>query len=96
MVDKFGSQLIEFAPGHLRVMAMKTLPSEVESEMLDKPELKTWEQIIEHCRRKFAYKNQKLLASYIKPGTTRITSIQRQEDSDDDDEEEISQKKRQD
>ena len=39
MLDKYGGQLIEYAPGHVRVMLIKTLPHDIENELLDHPEL---------------------------------------------------------
>ena len=46
MLDKYGGPLIEYAPAHVRVMLIKTLPAEVEIELFDKPELDTWEKIM--------------------------------------------------
>ena len=85
MLDIYGAQLIEHAPAHLKVMVRNILPKEMENELLDHPELKTWEQIIEWCRKKIHYKNQKSLASFLKPGSTKINSLQQADDSDDDD-----------
>ena len=88
MLDKYGGQLIEYAPGHVRVMLIKTLPHEVENELLDHPELDSWERILDDLRRKLIYKHQKHLASYIKPGSARVHAVRRQEQSDSEDEDE--------
>ena len=84
MLDKYGGQLIEYAPGHVRVMLIKTLPSDIENELLDHPDLSSWEQILDYLRRKLIYKHQKHLASYIKPGSTRVHAVRRQDESDSD------------
>ena len=86
MVDLYGGGLAVSAPSHLRVMLVKTLPSEVENELLEHPELNTMEKIIDYLRAKLIYKNQKHLASYIRPGQSRVNVMQSQEESDDDDE----------
>ena len=86
MVDTYGGQLADNAPGHLRVMLKNTLPKDIEDELQEKPELNTWEEIIEWCRAKLIYQNQKNLASYIKPTITKISQVKRQEDSFDEEE----------
>ena len=87
MLDKYGQSLIEYAPAHVRVMLIKTLPAEIETELFDKPELDTWEKIMDWCRKRLAYKNQKHLASYLRPGMSRVNALRPQDDSDDDDDE---------
>ena len=86
MVDLYGGPLSQHAPGHLRVMLIKTLPSETENEILDHPELKTMEQIIDYLRGKLLYRNQKHLASYIRPGSSRVSALRGLRDDTDDDE----------
>ena len=88
MLDKYGQPLIEYAPAHVRVMLIKTLPAEVETELFDKPELDTWEKIMDWCRKRLAYNNQKHLASYLRPGMSRVNALRPQEESDDDDDDE--------
>ena len=88
MLDKFGSQLIEFAPAHLKVMVRNTLPKEMETELLDHPEVDTWEEIIDWCKKKLAYKNQKNLASYLKPGSMKVNALK--SEVDDDSEEDVA------
>ena len=83
MVDLYGQQLQQHAPMSLRVMLLRTLPKELEDEVLDKPKLRTMEDIIEHIRAKLIYKNQKNLAAYIRPGS-HVNALQ-VEDSDSDD-----------
>lgn len=70
-------------------MFVKTLPQEIEDDLLDHPELKTMEQIIDYLRSKLLYKNQKSLASYIKPSSQRVNALMGHEESDDDEEEEV-------
>ena len=50
-LDKYGGQLIEYAPGHVRVMLIKTLPNDIENELLDHPELGSCEQVLDYLRR---------------------------------------------
>ena len=87
MLDKYGQPLIDYAPAHVRVMLIKTLPAEIETELFDKPELDTWEKIMDWCRKRLAYKNQKHLASYLRPGMSRVNALRPQDESDDDDDE---------
>ena len=84
MLDKYGGPLIEYAPAHVRVMLIKTLPVEVETELFDKPELDTRENIMDWCRKRMAYKNQKHLASYLRPGMSKVNALRGRDESDDD------------
>ena len=69
-------------------MLVRTLPKEIEDEVLDRPQLRTMEDIIDYIREKLAYKNQKSLASYIRPSSQRVNALRnQQEESDDDDDE---------
>ena len=88
MLDKYGGQLIDFAPAHVRVMLIKTLPTEIETELLDNPQLDTWDKIIAWCRRRIRYKNQKFSASYLRPGSSRVHVLRHDESSDSEDDQE--------
>ena len=92
MVDLYGQQLQMHAPMSLRVMLLRTLPKEVEDEILDRPLLRTMEQIIEYLREKLMYKNQKALASFIRPSSQRMNALRKrqEEESDDDDDDEAT------
>ena len=87
LVDLYGKQLQLHAPMSLRVMLLRSLPKELEDEILDKPHLRTMEEIIEYLRQKLSYRNQKSLASYIRPSSQRMSALRRvQEDESEDDE----------
>ena len=83
MVDKHGQMLIDHAPGHLAVMVKNTLPTEMQDELLNHPEVRDWEAIIDWCRKKMTYKNQKHLASFYKPGSLRVAALSRPKESGD-------------
>ena len=90
MVDLYGGALSMHAPGHLRVMLLKTLPTETEAEIMDHPELRTMESIIDYLRSRLLYRNQKHLASYIRPGASRVSALRQPQDDSDDDEEDAA------
>ena len=94
MLEKYGGQLVEYAPSHVKIMLIKTLPSETEAELFEHPELDTWEKILDWCRKRLLYKNQKFLASYLRPGSSRINAVRRQDDSDDDEDDPVPVKPR--
>ena len=92
MLDKYGGQLIDYAPAHVRVMLIKMLPTEIETELIDNPQLDSWEKILAWCRSRLRYKNQKFLASYLRPGSSRMSALRHDESSDSDDDDEPSKR----
>ena len=70
-----GTELFN-APSILRTMLLGVIPTEFEDELLSKPHLKGWQDIIEWCKVKTVYKRQKLLAEAArKPGGSRVNSL---------------------
>lgn len=50
------------APGTLRSMILGVLPSDLEDELLSKPNVKTWQEIVSWCKVKTVYRRQNILA----------------------------------
>ena len=50
------------APNVLRSMLMGVIPTEYEDEILARPEIATYTDIIEYCKRRTTYKRQKALS----------------------------------
>ena len=68
-----GTELLN-APGVLRTMLLGIIPTEFEDELLSKPYIKTWQEIIQWCKVKTVYKRQKVLAEAArKPGGGKAT-----------------------
>ena len=64
------------APGILRSMILGIIPSEFEDELLSKPHIKTWQEIVEWCKVKTVYKRQKVLAENARrPNGGRINAF---------------------
>ena len=64
------------APGILRTMILGVIPSEFEDELLAKPHIKTWQEIVQWCKIKTVYKRQNILAEAARrPGGGRVNSV---------------------
>ena len=64
------------APGVLRSMILGVIPTEFEDELLTKPHVKTWQEIVEWCKIKTVYKRQKVLAENARrPNGGRINAF---------------------
>ena len=59
------------APTVLRSMLLGIIPTEYEDEILTRPEVKTWKDIIEFCNRRTIYKRQKALSELTRQGGPR-------------------------
>ena len=57
-------------------MLLGVIPSEFEDELLAKPHIKTWQDIISWCKVKTVYKRQKVLAEAARRPGGRINSLQ--------------------
>ena len=56
-------------------MILGLIPSEFEDELLAKPHIKTWQEIVQWCKIKTVYKRQKILAEAARrPGGGRVNS----------------------
>ena len=71
------------APNVLRSMIMGIIPNDYEDEILVRPEIQSWEQIIEFCQRRTAYKRQKMLSEMTRRGHDgKINSLQSDNDEE--------------
>ena len=73
-MEKYGSELLA-APGILRTMVLGIIPTEYEDELLAKPHIKTWQEIVQWCKIKTVYKRQKLLAEAARKSGGSIRSL---------------------
>ena len=56
-------------PGMVRTMLLGIIPTEFEDELLSKPHIKPWQEIVQWCKIRTIYKRQKVLAEAArKPG----------------------------
>ena len=88
-LETYNKELLA-APNVLRSMIMSIIPSEYEDEILVRPEIRTYLDIIEFCKRRATYKRQKHLAELARrpPANLRITALDgrdNNERSDDED-----------
>ena len=74
-LQQYGTELLA-APGILRTMVLGIIPVELEDELLSKPNVKTWQEIINWCKVKTVYRRQKILSEAAKrPGSGRVNSL---------------------
>ena len=69
------------APGYVRSMLLSVIPTEYEDELLSKPHIKTWQEIVQWCKLRTVYKRQKLLSEAARKPSGRINSLIDQIDS---------------
>ena len=74
------------APGMVRSMLLGVIPTEYEEELLSKPHIKSWQEIINWCKLRTTYKRQKVLAEATRKPGGRVCALAGVELSDDDDE----------
>ena len=82
-VDCLQTHCIELlhAPGILRTMLLGIIPTEFEDELLTKPHVKTWQEIVQWCKIRTVYKRQKVLAEAArKPLAARVNKLKSSED----------------
>ena len=70
------------APGYVRSMLLSVIPTEYEDELLSKPHIKTWQEIVQWCKLRTIYKRQKLLSEAARNPGGRINSLIDQIDDD--------------
>ena len=64
------------APGMVRTMLLGIIPTDFEDELLSKPHIKSWQEIINWCKLRTIYKRQKTLAEATrKPGGGRVNAL---------------------
>ena len=63
------------APGVLRSMVLGVIPSDYEDELLAKPHIKNWQEIVEWGKTKTVYKNQKVLAEAARKPSNRVNML---------------------
>ena len=73
-LQTYGSELLA-APGILRTMLLGIIPTELEDELLSKPHVKTWQEIINWCKIKTVYRRQKVLSEAARRPGGRINSL---------------------
>ena len=57
-------------------MILGIIPTEFEDELLSKPHIKTWQDIVQWCKVKTVYKRQRVLAEAArKPSGSRVNSL---------------------
>ena len=66
-LEEYGSELYA-APNMLKTMLLGVLPSEIENEIMDKPELDgaDYKGIFDWCKKRIEYKRQKALAEFAR------------------------------
>ena len=73
-LQTYGSDLLA-APGILRTLLLGIIPTELEDELLSKPHVKTWQEIINWCKIKTVYRRQKVLSEAARRPGGRINSL---------------------
>ena len=73
-LQTYCSELLH-APGTLRSMLLGVIPTEYEDELLSRPNIKTWQEIIQWCKTRTVYKRQKLLAEQARKPGGRINQL---------------------
>ena len=74
-LETHGTELMN-APGILRTMLLGVIPTEFEDELLSKPYVKSWQEIVQWCKIKTVYKRQKVLAEAArKPSGSRVNYL---------------------
>ena len=63
------------APGTLRSMILGIIPQDLEDELLSKPNVKTWQEIVSWCKVKTVYRRQKVLSEQARKPGGRIASL---------------------
>ena len=63
------------APGVLRTMLLGVIPTEYEDELLTKPFVKTWQEIVQWCKIRTVYKRQKVLSEQSRRPHGRINKF---------------------
>ena len=63
------------APGTLRSMILSIIPTDLEDELLSKPNVKSWQEIVSWCKVKTVYRRQKILAEQARKPGGRIASL---------------------
>ena len=72
------------APGLLRSMILGIIPTEYEDELLAKPHIKTWQEIVQWCKLRTVYKRQKVLSEQARRPGGRINQLSQIDVEDDD------------
>ena len=84
-LESYNQELLN-APNVLRSMVLGIIPSEYEDEILVRPEVHTWQQVLEFCKRRTTYKRQKALSEMTRrgPSGSRVNALKKVEPDDDD------------
>ena len=72
------------APGTLRTMVLGIIPNEFEDELLAKPYIQAWQEIVNWFKMKTVYRGQKQLAEQARKPGGRINSLIIEHEPDDD------------
>ena len=72
------------APGTLRSMILGIIPADFEDEIIAKPHIRTWQEIVSYCKVKTVYRRQKQLAEQARRPGGRINAMMGEDDEDDD------------
>ena len=73
-LETYSAELLS-APGTLRSMILGVIPNEFEDELLSKPNVKTWQEIVEWCKIKTVYKRQKVLSEQARKPGGRVAAL---------------------
>ena len=75
--EEFGQELSN-APGQRLVMFKKTLPTSITNELIDRPPVRTYEEVLAFCRRRTDYRKEQDLYEFAKKKIltkTRLNSL---------------------